>query len=101
MERPLQGADGADDRGHQVGTRRGDDTRRERRRVETMIDHGVQVGLERSHPLGIRLFPGQHVEVVRRVAQFGVRQDRIQPAAEPGIRRDNRGYARDDRRRFR
>ena len=89
----------ADDRGAEVGAGRGDDAGGERRRVEAVVDRGDEVLLDRGRVLGLGLVALHHVEVVRRVAEVGVRRDRLEALAQPPQRADQRGHDRAGRHR--
>ena len=51
VERALERAERADHRRDQVGPGGGDHARGEGRRVQAVVDHGVEVGLERREPV--------------------------------------------------
>ena len=83
VQRTRQRADRADDRGAEVGTGRRDDARRERRRVEAVVDRRDQVLLDRGRVLGRRHVALHHVEVVRRVRRGRRAVRRLEPVAQP------------------
>ncbi len=90
VQRPLQRADGADDRRMHVGQRRRRDARGERRGVQLVIGVQHQRHVEGARRERRRPLPGQHVEEVRRVSQRRVGIDVPAAGGHAAPRRDER-----------
>jgi len=65
MQRPAQRADRATQRRGAVRARRGDDARRERRRIHAVLGGGDPVGVDRLDVAGVRLAPPADQEALR------------------------------------
>ncbi len=95
MQRTLKRSDRADQRRDDVRAGRGDDASGERRRVQAMINDGVQIGVQCSNVLGIGTFTGQHVEIVGCFAKIRVGHNGWLPGQHPSVERDDRWNAGD------
>ena len=82
---------GADDVG-EISTGRSDHPRRERRRVEAVIDGEDEVLLERASRRRRRRFTVDHPEVVGGMTERWVAVDRVQPEADAMQRRHDGGH---------
>ena len=85
LSAPIAPVDGR----HEIGARRDDDARGERRRVEAVIGHRREIGLEPAHELRMRLSAAQHVQVIRREPESS-RAARAAPRRAAGARRPRR-----------
>ena len=77
VQRPLERTDCAGDGGDEVGAGRDDHAGGEGRRIQAVIDDGVEIGLEPAHALGGRRLACEHVEIICGVAQIGARRDGV------------------------
>ena len=91
VQRPFQCADGARDRGDEVRSGRCDDARGEGRGIEAVIDDGVEVGLQPADAPGQRRFAGEHVEVIRGMAEVRARRDRCLAVQKAPVGGDDGG----------
>ena len=63
-----------------------------------MIDHGVEIGLERANALGVRRVAREHVQEVRGMTEIASRGDRLAPRRSRQNAATIVGTSRDDRR---
>ena len=91
VQRTLERADGAGDGGDKVGAGGDDDARGEGRGIEAVVDHGVEVGLQAAHVRFIRQLAGEHVEVIRGMAEVRARRDGRLVVEQAPVRGDDDG----------
>ena len=103
MQRPLERRERRDHRIHHPGPRRRHDPRREGRRVQAVVGHGREVGIQRPRPRRIRRPARKHRQNVRGRAAGRVGTHRVAARPAPADQRgeDRGGGDRQHRRRHR
>ena len=83
MQRALEGSHGADDGRSHVRARRGNDSGGEGGGVETVIENGHEIAVDRCRRLCIRCLARQHAQHVFRAAQAEIGHHRGKALADP------------------